>query len=109
MKNKILYIIGLVLMVAGAVLSYFAKVPLETAGGIVASAVGLGLIIAAAYTKAEKKDWKLLLTIICLAVGGLLVGLGGMAKDTAVSLITAVVGVVVMIAGLIPTLVAPKK
>ncbi|MBQ0165530.1 MAG: hypothetical protein KBT02_00295 [Treponema sp.] len=109
MKNKILYIIGLVLMVVGAVLSYFAKVPLETAGGIVASAVGLGLVIAAAYIKAEKKDWKLLVTIICLGVGGFLVGLGGMAKEAAVSLVSAIVGVVIMIIGLIPTLVAQKK
>lgn len=108
MKTKLLTIIGIVLMIIGAILTYFAKMPLEIAIGIVSSAVGLGLIISAAYIKAEKKDWKLLLTIVCLATGGLLVGLAGMAKETATSLVSAIVGLVVMIAGLIPSILARK-
>lgn len=108
MNKKVLFIIGLILLIAGCVMSYFAEIPQLTVVAIAGEALGMALTIAAAYNEAEKKTWKTYLTLICIPVGALLLGFAGMAKDTMVLLITSVIGLVVLIAGLIPIFVKKK-
>ena len=108
MSKKLLFIIGLILLMAGCVLSYFAEIPQLTVVAIACEALGLALTIAAAYSATEKKSWKTYLTLICVPVGALLLGFAGMAKDTLTLLITSVIGLVALIIGLIPVFV-PKK
>lgn len=109
MTKKLLFIIGLILLVAGCVVSYFAEVPQVTVIAIAGEALGLALTIAAAYSAAEKKTWKTYVTLICVPVGALLLGFAGMAKDTMTILITSVIGLVALIIGLIPVFLVKRE
>lgn len=108
MKKKILFIIGLILLIAGCVMSYFAEIPQVTVVAIAGEALGLALTIAGAYSAAEKKTWKTYVTLISVPVGALLLGFAGMAKDTMTTLIISIIGVVALIIGILPVFI-PKK
>jgi len=107
MKN-VFKIIGLVLIIGGASLCYFTTVPIADGIGIAVSALGLALTIVGVLKKTEKKTWKEFVAIACFAVGGLLCGFAGFSEAIVTQVITAVFGVVALIAGLIVSLIKPK-
>ena len=107
MKN-IFKILGLVLIIAGSALAYFTTVPIAEYSGIAVAALGLALAIVGVLNKTEKKTWKEYVAVICFAVGGLFCGFAGFSEALMTQVITAVFGVVALIAGLIVSFVKPK-
>ena len=108
MKN-IFKILGLVLIIAGSALAYFTTIPVAEYTGIAVAALGLALAIVGVLKKTEKVTWKEYVAIILFAVGGLLCGFAGFTEALVTQVITAVFGVVALIAGLIVSLVKAKK
>lgn len=108
MKN-FFKILGLVLIIAGSTLCYFSTVPVADGIGIAVAALGLALTIVGVMKKTEKKTWKEYLAVICFAVGGLLCGFAGFSEAIVTQVISAVFGVVALIAGLIISLKPKEK
>lgn len=108
MKN-VFKILGLVLIVAGSALAYFTTVPIAEYSGIAVAALGLALSIVGVLNKTEKKTWKEYVAIACFAVGGLLCGFAGFSDAIVTQVITAVFGVVALIAGLIVSFIKAKN
>lgn len=108
MKN-IFKILGLVLIIAGSALCYFTTIPVADGIGIALSALGLALEIIGVLKKTEKKTWKEFVAIVCFAVGGFLCGFAGFTDALVTQIITAVFGLVALIAGLIITFIKPKE
>ena len=108
MKN-VFKILGLVLIIAGSALAYFTAVPIAEYAGIAVAALGLALAIVGVLNKTEKKTWKEYVAVICFAAGGLLCGFAGFTDAVLTQVITAVFGVVALIAGLIVSLIKTKN
>lgn len=108
MKNVFLWL-GVALIVVATIIAQFTGV--ETAVWIELSgfSIGLASCIVGVVTKAEKKDWKLYLSIFGIVIGSTLLVFAGISKDVITSLITAVAGVVVIIVGLLPVLLKKKE
>lgn len=106
MKKNVLTIIGLILLIGGCVCACFT----EIAGDVPALAVasfGLGLLVVSTVQKAEKKDWKLYVSIILVCIGGFLCALAGLAESTMTQIITLVISLVTLVIGLVlPKLLA---
>lgn len=111
MKKRILLIIGLIVLIAGDIVSIFAMFPLAVVLGYAVTMFGAGLTVAGMYVKRDPpvKTWVIWLSIILVELGALMLGFSGVAEDTVKTIITAVFGLVVIIAGLIVPVVVPKK
>lgn len=108
MKN-IFKILGLVLIIGGSALCYFTTIPVADYIGIAVAALGLALTIVGVLKKTEKKTWKEFVAIVCFALGGLLCGFAGFSEEIVTQVISAVFGVVALIAGLIVSFLKTKK
>lgn len=100
MKKNVLTIIGLILLIAGSAVACFT----EIAGDVPALAVasfGLGLLVVSTVKKAEKKDWKLYLSIVFVCIGGFMCALAGLAESTMTQIITLVISFVTLVIGLV--------
>ena len=102
--NKIFKIIGIILVIAGSAIIAFTKIPVADAVGIAIAALGLATTIVATWKKSESKTWKEGLSIALLVAGAFLLGFAGFSETVVTELITAIVGVVVLIVGLITSL-----
>lgn len=100
MKNKILIIVGAVLVIAGAVTAAFTDVPVADYIGVAVAFVGAAVTCINVYKKSEKKDWKVILAIVLMAAGACLLGVAGVSANTVTEIVTAVVGLIALIAGL---------
>ena len=105
MKKRVLLIIGLIVLIAGVIISNFAKFPLADVLGYAITMFGAGLAVAGMYEKRDP-DGK---TFILVGLGAFVLGFAGVAEDTVNTIITAVFGLVVIIAGLIVPVVIPKN
>ena len=101
MKKNIFIIIGLILIVGGAAISYFAGFPMADVTGFAASMFGAGAVAAGFWEKRTKTDVFSILTVACIGVGAFLLGFGGFVESTMTTIITGVIGLVGIIAGLI--------
>jgi len=108
MKNIFIYV-GLALIIAGAVIGNFTGVAAASWIELAGFAFGLASCIAGIVNKAEKKDWKLYVSLFAISIGTILLVWAGIAQETITSLITAVIGLVVLVTGLLPVLFAKKK
>lgn len=102
MKNAV-KIIGIILLVAGSVVSAFTDIAIADYISIAVAALGLALLIVATFNKSEKKTWKEIVAVILFAAGGLLCGFAGLVESTVTQVITLVAGAVALIIGLIAT------
>ncbi len=111
MKKRVLLIIGLIVMIAGVIVSNFVKFPLADVLGYAVTMFGAGLAVAGMYEKRDLsvKTWAVWLSIILVGLGAFALGFAGVAEDTVKTIITAVFGLVVIIAGLIVPVVIPKN
>jgi len=111
MKKRVLLIIGLIVLIAGVIISNFAKFPLADVLGYAITMFGAGLAVAGMYEKRDPavKTWVVWLSIILVGLGAFVLGFAGVAEDTVKTIITAVFGLVVIIAGLIVPVVIPKN
>ena len=111
MKKRVLLIIGLIVLIAGVIISNFAKFPLADVLGYAITMFGAGLAVAGMYEKRDPavKTWVVWLSIILVGLGAFVLGFAGVAEDKVKTIITAVFGLVVIIAGLIVPVVIPKN
>lgn len=108
MKNSCT-ILGVIALIAGAVIANFTSIPFATYIGIFGEVLGVVFTIIGAWKKAEKKTWKEVVTIICFIIAAVCLGIAGVSKDIAVQIATAVAGVVALIVGLLATFIKTKK
>lgn len=102
--NKALKILFICLVVAGACLAAFTDIAIAEYSGIALACVSAALACVTTYNKSEKKDWKVVVSIILIAVGSFVLGFAGVAGDAISKIIAAVGGVVLLIFGLIASL-----
>lgn len=107
--NKVLKIIFICLVVAGAALAAFTDVPIAEYSGIALAFVGAAMACVTTWSKSEKKDWKVIVSIVLIAVGAFALGFAGVAGDAISKIIAAVGGVVLLIFGIISSIKLEKK
>lgn len=107
--NKVLKIIFVCMVVAGACLAAFTDVAIAEYSGIAIAFVGAAMACITTYKKSEKKDWKVVLSIVLIALGSFMLGFAGVAGDAISKIIAAVGGVVLLIFGLISSIKIEKK
>ena len=71
-------------------------------------AVGLATCILGIVTKAEKKDWKLYVSIVGITLGAILLVFAGLVESQIATLISAVAGLVVLIVSILPAFIKKK-
>jgi uncharacterized protein involved in response to NO len=103
MKNIFIYI-GLALVVAGAAIGALTGIPAAQWIELAACAVGLATCIISIVKKDEKRDWKLWVALAAVSVGTILLVWAGISDSIIQSVITAVIGLVVLVTGLLPVL-----
>ena len=108
MKNIFIYV-GLALLVGGAVIGALTGIQAAQWIELAACAVGLATCTVSIVSKAEKKDWKLWVALAALAVGTILLIWAGISDSVIQSVITAVIGLVVLVTGLLPVLIRKKE
>ena len=103
MRKNLLTIIGIVIVVAGAAVSTFAKFPLADITGLASVMFGAGLACAATWSKRDKEKpvWMSVLSIVLVAGGAFLLGFCGFAESTMTTIITSVAGLVAILLGLL--------
>ena len=112
MKKNWLTIIGILFIVVGTVISYFAKWELADVSGFAVTMFGAGLATANLWNKRDKtaKTWMSVLSLVLVGLGAFVVGFGGVIAESLVTtIISSVFGFVVIIAGLIVSAVANKS
>lgn len=103
MKNIFIYI-GLALVVAGAAIGALTGIPAAQWIELAACAVGLATCVISIVKKDEKRDWKLWVALAAVSVGTILLVWAGISDSIIQSVITAVIGLVVLVTGLLPVL-----
>lgn len=107
--NKLFKILGPVLILVGSAVAYFSPIAIVDYIGIAVAALGLAISIVNVIKKADKVDWKIIVPVICFAIGGFCCGIAGIAEDQMTSLIMAVIGVVGILVGLITSVIKKAK
>ena len=111
MKNKLPLFLTIALIVIGAVINYFAKFDVAQMCGFALTMFGAGALASQLWKdkKAEVPSWIVLLSLIFIGLGSFLAGLLRlMSEDQVKSLITLVVSVVLLIAGIVTNYIANK-
>ncbi|HBB42496.1 MAG TPA: hypothetical protein DCZ74_03185 [Treponema sp.] len=108
MKNIFTWI-GLALVVIGAAVGAFTGIEAAKWIELAACSVGLAVCVVSIVNGSERKDWKVYVALAGIAVGTVLLIWGGMAENTITTIISAVIGLAALIAGLIPVITARKK
>lgn len=112
MKKNWLTIIGILFIVVGTVICYFAKWELADVSGFAVTMFGAGLATVNLWNKRDKtaKTWMSVLSLVLVGVGAFVTGFGGVIAESLVTtIISSVFGFVVIIAGLIVSAVANKS
>lgn len=101
--NKAFKIILICFIVAGAALAMFTDVPLAEFGGLAVACASAGALMYGTWNKSAKKDWKVVVSIVLIAVGSFALGFAGVAGDAISKIIAAVGGVILLIFGILAT------
>lgn len=107
--NKVWKIIFVCMVVAGACFAYFTDVPVLEYSGIAVVFVSAAMACVTTYKKSEKKDWKVVVSIVLIALGSFMLGFAGVAGDAISKLIAAVGGVLLLIFGIVASIKLEKK
>jgi len=107
MKNILIWL-GVAFVVAGTAIGQFTGIEAAAWIELVGWAVGLACCIIGIVSKAEKKDWKLYASIAGIVVGVSLLAFAGVTEDKIKTLVTAIIGLVALIASVIPAFVIKK-
>lgn len=107
--NKIVTIIGVVLVVAGAIIATFANIAMADILGLATSMVGAGLTCTGVIKKSEGKSKGLTYaSVAMIAVGSFIMPFVGIAETTVTQLITVVGGLASLVTGLFVSYKAHK-
>lgn len=102
--NKILKLIGALLIVAAAVIGYFFDFSGDAVVNIATASFGLAFIVISTITDAKEKgklNWVTYLLIALSILGGVLVCIGGVAESLIATIVGAALALVAVIVGLI--------
>jgi hypothetical protein len=108
MKNILVYL-GVVVLIAATAIGQFTSIPNADFIQLAGYAVGLALAVIGTVKKAEKKDWKLYVSIIGVIVGAMLLVFAGVSEEKITSIMTLVAGLVVLVISLLPTVIKKKE
>ena len=104
MVNKILTVIGLALVVAGAAVAAATGFELAQLTGLAVTMFGAGLAAASLWKerKGKGKSWVNVLVLVLVTAGSFILGLTGVLSESAVTtVIGCVVAIVLIVAGII--------
>ena len=104
MKNILVYL-GIAVLVISTAIGQFTGIPNADFIQLAGLAVGLALAVIGTVKKAEKKDWKLYVSIIGVIVGAVLLVFAGVTEEKIASIMSLVAGLVLIIVSLLPTFV----
>ena len=107
MKKAFLYI-GLALVVIGAAVGAFTGISGAKWAALAGCAVGFAACAVSIFAESEKKDWKLWVSLAGIAAGTVLLVFAGLSEAVITSIISGVIGLALLIAGLLPALVKKK-
>ena len=111
MKNKLFLIVSFAFIILGAIISYFAKIPLAQVSGFAVTMFGAGLAVGKLWNDRDKtaKSWLVILSMVLVGIGAFIAGLTGVITEAQV---TAIIGyvfsLILIIAGIITSVVANK-
>ena len=107
--NKVFKIIFICLLIAGSAVAAISDVPLVEYTGLAVAFLSAALACISIYKKSEKKDWKVIVSIVLIAIGAFALEFVGIGEDAITRIIAAVGGVVLLIFGLITSFATEKK
>ena len=98
-----LTILGVVLAVAGTIISAFTGIPAAEFVGVAVSMLGASIVCSSAIKKATTAKARLLsfIAVILIAIGGFLLGCLGFTEDLVTQLISIVSGITALVIGMI--------
>lgn len=111
MKNKLFLIVSFAFIILGAIISYFAKLPLAQVSGFAVTMFGAGLAVGKLWNDRDKtaKSWLVILSMVLVGIGAFIAGLTGVITEVQV---TAIIGyvfsLILIIAGVITSVIANK-
>lgn len=89
----------IVLIVIGAIVSYFSTIPLVDYLSLCVSMGSAGVLCADILKKSVTKTWREYLATVCIGIGSFGAGFCGVAPDTSSQIISLVVSALLLIAG----------
>ncbi len=105
MKNKIISIVGLVLLVACTSLGYFIDIQVADVIALAGAFFGATLVCVNIFRKVAKEDekftWKHYVVIFGTIIAGILCCIGGLSENIISSICGATVGLLAIIMGVI--------
>ena len=107
--NKVLKFVFLAILVAGSAIAALSDVPMADYIGLAAAFISAAGLCVTTYKKSETKDWKVITSIILIAVGAFGLVFAGVSEDAITKIITAVGGVVLLLFGLITSALFKKE
>lgn len=111
MKNKLFLIVSFAFIILGAIISYFAKLPLAQVSGFAVTMFGAGLAVGKLWNDRDKtaKSWLVILSMVLVGIGAFIAGLTGVITEAQV---TAIIGyvfsLILIITGVITSVIANK-
>ena len=111
MKNKLFLIVSIAFIIIGAIISYFAKIPLVQISGFAVTMFGAGLAVGKLWNDRDKtaKSWMVILSMVLVGLGAFVAGLTGVITEAQV---TATIGyvfsLILIIAGIVTSVIADK-
>lgn len=102
MNKKMILIIGVALVCLGVVISQFSDIAVVEVSGFAVAVLGAAVMADKILDKADPKNRvKTLISLVCIAIGSILLAFAGISEATLTQLITGVSGLVILIFGII--------
>ena len=111
MKNKLFLIVSIAFIILGAIISYFAKIPLVQISGFAVTMFGAGLAVGKLWNDRDKtvKGWLVILSMVLVGLGAFVAGLTGViTEDQVTAIIGYVFSLILIIAGIVTSVIANK-
>ena len=108
MNKRIVLIIGILLMIAACVLGYFAET-ITSIPSLVTGSIALALICVNTWKKSEKKNGITAMSIAFTVAGVFFLVFASVSEQAITSLVTAIIGLVGIIAGIIVPIIQNAK
>lgn len=106
--KKPLFIVLVALLIAGVVVAYISDIPIVDYTALAVAFASAGALCCTTIGKSEKKDWKVYTAVSCIGLSAFMLGFCGVTGDYISKIITGVIGVILLIAGIFAAIKVPK-